>query len=39
MIRGSNNYNGANFILTGNNTIEIQSEDVVGYHHPPQSPY
>ena len=29
----------ANIILTGNNTIEVQSGDVVGYYHPPQSRY
>ena len=25
--------------LTGNNTIEVQSGDVVGYYHPPQTRY
>ena len=29
----------ATVILTGNNTIEVQSGDVVGYYHPPQSRY
>ena len=29
----------ANIILTGNNTIEFQSGDVVGYYHPPDSRY
>ena len=37
--RGSSNYREANIILTGNNTIEVQSGDVVGYYHPPQSRY
>ena len=27
----------ANIILTGNNTIEVQSGDVVGYYHPPDA--
>ena len=39
VIRGSGNYSEANIILTGNNTIEVQSGDVVGYYHPPQSRY
>ena len=39
VIRGSNNYSEVNIILTGNNTIEVQSGDVVGYYHPPQSRY
>ena len=39
VIRGSKNYREANIILTGNNTIEVQSGDVVGYYHPPQSRY
>ena len=30
-------YNVANITLTGNNTIEVQSGDVVGYYHPRQS--
>ena len=29
----------ANIILTGNNTIEFQSGDVVGYYHPPDARY
>ena len=29
----------ANVILTGNNTIEFQSGDVVGYYHPHESRY
>ena len=29
----------ATIILTGNNTIEVQSGDVVGYYHPPRSRY
>ena len=29
----------ANIILTGNNTIEVQSGDVVGYYHPPDALY
>ena len=37
--RGSNSYWEANIILTGNNTIEIQSGDVVGYYHPPDARY
>ena len=37
--RGSNNFLETNIILTGNNTIEIQSGDVVGYYHPPQPHY
>ena len=36
---GSGDYQTANIILTGNNTIEVQSGDVVGYYHPPQSRY
>ena len=27
----------ANITLTGNNTIEVQSGDVVGYYHPPDA--
>ena len=27
----------ATVILTGNNTIEVQSGDVVGYYHPPDA--
>ena len=29
----------AHIILTGNNTIEVQSRDIVGYYHPPESHY
>ena len=29
----------ATVILTDNNTMEVQSGDVVGYYHPPQSNY
>ena len=29
----------ANIILTGENTIEVQSGDVVGYYHPPDARY
>ena len=29
----------ANIIFTGNNTIEVQSGDVVGYYHPPEARY
>ena len=32
-------YRTAYIILTGNNTIEVQSGDVVGYYHPPRSRY
>ena len=39
VIRGSNNYREVNIILTGNNTIGVQSGDVVGYYQPPQSRY
>ena len=35
----SNEYGEANIILTGNNTIEVQSGDVVGYYHPPDARY
>ena len=38
-VTGSGNFQTANIILTGNNTIEVQSGDVVGYYHPPQSRY
>ena len=34
-----NNYWEANITLTGNNTIEVQPGDVVGYHHPPGARY
>ena len=32
---GSRNYQTTNITLTGNNTIEVRSGDVVGYYHPP----
>ena len=38
-VTGSGNQRTVNIILTGNNTIEFQSGDVVGYYHPPQSCY
>ena len=38
-VTGSGTYRTANIILTGNNTIEFQSGDVVGYYHPLQSRY
>ena len=33
----TNNFEIASITLTGNNTIEVQSGDVVGYYHPPDS--
>ena len=36
---GSSNFLEANVTLTGNNTIEFQSGDVVGYHHPSNARY
>ena len=38
-VPGSGTYRTANIILTGNNSIEVQSGDVVGYYHPSQSRY
>ena len=38
-VTGSGNNRIANIILTGNNTIEVQSGDVVGYYHPPNASY
>jgi len=35
----SNDYCNVNIILTGNNRIEFQSGDVVGYYHPDQTIY
>ena len=35
----SNEFGEANIILTGNNTIEVQSGDVVGYYHPSNAHY
>ena len=39
VIEVRNNVLVATIILTGNNTMEVQSGDVVGYYHPPQSRY
>ena len=36
---GSSNLPEANIILTGDNTVEFQSGDVVGYYHPPDARY
>ena len=38
-VTGSGYFQTVNIILTGNNTIEFQLGDVVGYYHPPQSRY
>ena len=38
-VTGSGNRRTTTIVLTGNNTIEFQSGDVVGYYHPPQSRY
>ena len=38
-VTGSGDFQTANIILTGNNTIEFQSGDVVGYYHPSNSRY
>ena len=38
-VTGSGTYRTTNITLTGNNTIEVQSGDVVGYYHPPDSRY
>ena len=38
-VTGSGTYRTANIILIGNNIIEFQSEDVVGYYHPSDSRY
>ena len=37
--RGSNNHTEAKIILTGNNTIEVRSGDIVGYYQPPNPRY
>ena len=37
--RGSNDFREANIFLIGDNTIEFQSGDVVGYYHPPDTRY
>ena len=34
-----NEFGEANITLTGNNTIEVQAGDVVGYYHPPNARY
>ena len=38
-VTGEDEYRLVTIILTGNNTIEVQPGDVVGYYHPPQSCY
>ena len=38
-VTGSGNFQTANITLTGNNTIEVQLGDVVGYYHPPDARY
>ena len=38
-VTGSNIFQTANIILTGNNTIEVQSGDVVGYYRPRNARY
>ena len=38
-VTGNGTYRTANIILTGNNTIDFQSGDVVGYYHPPNARY
>ena len=38
-VTGNGTYQTANIILTGNDTIEFQSGDVVGYYHPSDSRY
>ena len=35
----SNNYSKVTIILTGNNKLEVQLEDVIGYYHPLHSRY
>ena len=39
VIVGSGNPLIVNITLTGNDTIEVQAGDVVGYYHPPDSRY
>ena len=39
MFLDSDNFGTANITLTSNNTIEVQSGDVVGYYHPPETRY
>ena len=36
---GSGHFRTANITLTGNNSVEVQSGDVVGYYHPPDARY
>ena len=36
---GSGDYQATNTILTGNNTMEVQSGDVVGFYHPADTDY
>ena len=38
-VTGSGRYRTAIINLTGNDTIEVQSGDVVGYYHPPDARY
>ena len=38
-VTGKRKYPLVTIILTGNNTIEVQPGDVVGYYHPPRSRY
>ena len=38
-VTGKRKYRLVTIILTGNNTIEVQPGDVVGYYHPPRSRY
>ena len=38
-VTGNGTYRTANIILTGNNTIQFKSGDVVGYHHPSGARY
>ena len=38
-VTGNGAYRTANITLTGNNTIEFQSGDVIGYYHPRRSLY
>ena len=39
MFLDNGNFRVANITLTGNNIIEVQLGDVVGYYHPSQSRY
>ena len=38
-LTGSGHFRTANITLTGNNSIQVQSGDVVGYYHPPDARY